>query len=385
MAAAPPPLGNDNIQEPIMIPVMPDLRERTFHDRATMVTQIVSGDQPTEEQVAAVKNVLANTWLDRLMEIKDTVLRNDALMVGDKAFWETWGGFYYSHHLERCRVIRARDHRLTRTDGTEIAPSDPNYDQLINHYEADLAMADPELRGPIILDDWRLRENMYYLRYNITSVIIGICSLVFLPLRGGNVLNMGLFDVDNNTVSYRPYPCRRPLRGPENSNFFDHVWQRLRLIGLKSSHPVFLEFFLPMAWASGTLWDYVIGFFYYTVRMQMAYAGPIIIVQGPTWYKGTQETVENYNRRKRFAEKVGKLLRAAGLALGVPVWEFFVQNRQHGSSRYFVEQTYFTPFPLYTSTGEPTLELNRRLSSEFNQIHQKVESIVIPAAAMRVN
>lgn len=344
-----------------------------FHERANQVVHLANGGLAglvLEEVVEEVGKTLPNNWSPRLRELKGKMDAKVALNMEEIAFWETWKGYLYSDLAEEARTKGGSGRTLTRNEGNEIHTAELNLEGLIEACQEDFSIPDPNIKGPSIYSELSKLQGTKYLQDRILAAVIGIYTLVFMPFWDeGRFLNLGLLDVDKAHIGYRVYPCRSPIKGPENANYFQLVWKRLKLLGLDSGKPVFLEFFLPTTWRNGSLWDHVLGFLYYVVRMQMVYDGPIVVVRGPCMYKGASETLDSYIRRKRFGEKIGRVLRAGGIALGVPVWDMFVQTRQHDLTQYFQEQHFFCPFPLFSQTGEPTRELIRREAWEWDQIY----------------
>ena len=80
-----------------------------------------------------------------------------------------------------------------------------------------------------------------------------------------------------------------------------------------------------------------------------------------------------YERKKRQNEKLGRLLRMYGSALGVPVWEMFVQTKQHMTTQYFVTRPFFGNRHLFDKQGRVTEEYGGRVVTDFAHCFEVME------------
>ena len=209
----------------------------------------------------------------------------------------------------------------------------------------------PRIPGFLCLDStWKT---------HLKGVIIGLEELVFQPEElQNNYLNLSEF--------YTPsYPVRLDFENLTEddilqSGLYRNLYQKLELIDRSSTLPVLIEF--AASDHMGTWRDDSIGSFLKVIQhLQRQHSGPVIVVTASPVYK-FGETPASYMDRKAKSVKTARSLNCLGRALGVPTAFLWLSGLPCRNGEYHAEGTKW--LPLFTETGQPTPEYNRRLSQK---------------------
>ena len=353
------PQQNHLLQGEINNPLMTGERRRVFIERTAILLAVYNEGEVNEQTQEMCRMVMPDMWSEELEIIHGQVRSQNRITERDESLWKTYSGHWFAKNLDEERQRLNVSSTLTDQTGQEIE-TDQSERQRVYERTA----------GPRIFE--ALQRDSSWETSRLKGIMIGVSVLLFLPfLDTVERVNMGIM----GTLIYRTlgHAMTNPIS--EERDYFRKVLDRLRLIGWKKSLPIYLEFFLSADRNPEHLHSHIMGYMTNVVNIQQVYAGPIVVVLPPVSLLGQAMTETEYEGKKRQNEKLGRLLRMYGSALGVPVWEMFVQTKQHMTTQYFVTRPFFWNKHLFDKQGRVTEEYGDRVVTDFEQCFDIMEYV----------
>ena len=311
---------------------------------------------------------VANLWYHILKDIKDRQKRSEKIPLLERRLWAEHRGFYYQHKMvqfeEYLRSFQTRSKRVYR----ELFPLKlamvtlPHYCPSCEVLHFFAPSCTSRLRnGPLITGN--LRHNPHW-KTDIKAVIIGTESLFYsYHTKKYKTVNLGIDQTLDywvpDQLSEHHMLFTEPMVEEDTTSAYGHILEKLRLIGLASKIPVFIEFFFSKDNTSAWYLQ-IIGFMHVVKSLQKAYQGPLIAVVGPSKFL-PNEPEKDYIDRKQRMFAFNKLLKLIGLCYGVPIGVIPVQRMPDRIGEEIIIEGWWRDEPIHSSTGRATREYFRRI------------------------
>ena len=359
MLPLPPP---HQVENNLAIPVFRGLRRDMYRTRVISILATLHHAYLTDASLMAAREAFPNIYHEDLERIYRKVKNGEYITPEEDQHWTTHSGFRFAHLGNRLRESQAQERSLTSSKGTELEPLESTGNETIEY------QLHQDAAGPMMAEDL---PGHFSLKQTMEGIVIGTSALFYLPfLDFRRLVNMGII----GRMSYRTMGLEgmRPIG--HHQDYARLVWERLRIIGLESGLPVYLEFFLSSNRGAIHLHSHLLGFMFTIISLQQGYTGPIVMTIPPFTPLGQPITDVDYERKKRYQERVGRLATFYGHALGVPVFVIAVQNRRYENTSYYVRRHIFVNKFLFSKRGEMTEEFGKRMMLDFSYYQEAMRT-----------
>ena len=199
-------------------------------------------------------------------------------------------------------------------------------------------------------------------------IVIGTHALLYLhPSLAYRGINLGIVDATSPAADeyYKHHS------GERASSFYHEVMRRLRLIGLTTRKTVFIEFcpveYIPSRMET-TLKEQALVFMTTVANLQAYFSGLLVVILPPPIYTREME-ISAYRHAKIKTDTFNKIAVAAALYHGVPVYPVFATTMMcPRRADLWMRSTEWRNEVLYTSRGESTRELKRRIACKLKRV-----------------
>ena len=333
--------------------------------------------------LTAVELDIPDNWTSILKQIMLRMRSNETITTMDYGFYRSHMGFFYYDLLKfmykHRRMLAAYAPQFVPEIAMCIDGSTNNLPYFcvtckVGHNVAG-PCANPYANGPRFPK--ALAACQAWKRYT-RGIIIGCKSLYYQPpsmtdsyinlsIESGTSYDVGL-NGDMLEGGFEPI-----------GNLFGILLALLRMIGLDSPCPVYVEFHHSHRHhMTKRASHHLCGFLKVLKELQHYYFGPVIAIMGPVFPAPGQSLVK-YGQQKKEEHRIHQLALALGLTFGVPVGVMEVQSLEANRGPNAYKGNNWSDESLFSVQGVPTREMSNRIHTWFDT----TSSAVVPYATSK--